>query len=91
MRTIEIRLNNELFAELERAAHNAREPGFGAAEFATEAVESVLASRRLSRVTPGKIGARIPAKEPGLQTHRVLLPAASDTDEDRLAVESLYA
>jgi len=77
MPTVVVTLNEVLFEELEQAARSAREHGFGPAEFATEAVESVLASRRLPRVTRGKVGARITVAEPEPITHRVLLPEAT--------------
>jgi hypothetical protein len=76
MRTITIALNDGLFDELQRAADRLNEPNFSAADFATEAIESVLASRRLPRVAPGRNGARI-TTEPATVTHRVLLPERS--------------
>jgi len=73
MRTIQISLNDGVFAELERAAQVCA-PGFSAAQFATEAVESVLASRRLPGVPKAKIGAQINVPEPDFIEHRLVLP-----------------
>jgi hypothetical protein len=50
MQRVTITLNDELFAELQRASEDMLEIGFGPERFATEAVESVLATRRLPRV-----------------------------------------
>jgi hypothetical protein len=73
MPSITIILNDGMFAELQLAARRTCEPGFDATDFATEAIESVLASRRLPTVTLGRHGARIGTPSE-IATHRVLLP-----------------
>lgn len=53
------------------------EPEFGPKDFAREALESVLAARRLPRMKRGKVGARISIGEPEIIEHRLVLPEAS--------------
>ena len=48
-----IKLNPELYSELETASRNVYEMGYGPERWATEAVEAALASRRLPRVAGG--------------------------------------
>lgn len=59
MREVVLSLSDGMFAELEAVAGRVHEMGFGPEQWATEAVESVLASRRLPRVTPGTLGGRV--------------------------------
>ena len=50
MPDLTIKLNPELYSELETASRNVYEMGYGPERWATEAVEAALASRRLPRV-----------------------------------------
>ena len=50
MPNLVIKLNPELFSELEIASRHVCEMGFGPERWATEAIEAALASRRLPRV-----------------------------------------
>jgi len=75
---ITITFRTELGRELKEAAAacalgNER---ISPALFAQEAVESVLASRRLPRIAPGRCGARLtpPAEDNGPEPYRVWLP-----------------
>lgn len=74
MRQITIALPDGLYAELESASAAMCEPNYGADKFACDIVASDLASRRLSRVTPGKCGGRVQAKAREPETYRLLLP-----------------
>jgi hypothetical protein len=53
MPNLVITLNPELYSELETASRHVCEMGFGPEKWATEAIESALASRRLPRVAVG--------------------------------------
>jgi hypothetical protein len=52
-----VELPEELHGELNAAA---KECAITPARFAAEAIHSVLASRRLESIAPGKLGARVP-------------------------------
>jgi hypothetical protein len=52
MRNITIALPEELFSELQSASADIHEQGFTPERWAQEAVESVLATRRLPRAQP---------------------------------------
>ena len=51
MQQVTIKLSDALYRELENAASNTLEMGFGPERWATEALEAALASRRLPRVS----------------------------------------
>lgn len=73
-----INLPTELGRELKAAAAACAlgDEKISPALFAQEAVESVLASRRLPRIAPGRCGARLtpPAEDNGPEPYRVWLP-----------------
>jgi hypothetical protein len=71
MRALTIHLNEELYAELEEASAPHREMTFGPAEWAQEAVESALATRRLPRFTKPQSRPRRRVEDSG---YRVMLP-----------------
>jgi hypothetical protein len=73
MREITIVLNDGQYEELTWAAILACEQGFTEADWAREAVESCLASRRLPSVSHGRNGARMSAEEEP-KGHRVVRP-----------------
>lgn len=83
MRYLKISLQETMFQELEQAAGEIHEMGYGPEMFASECIESVLASRRISRVytPPLSQGAQmcgtrgVSEPEAGLVEHRVLIPA----------------
>lgn len=57
MKQITITLHDEMYAELEDVSAGCRELGFSPAKWAQEAVEAVLATRRLPRMwTAGGYG-----------------------------------
>ena len=72
MPTITIALSDEMHEELISAARATRGQGFGPAQFAEEAVESVLASRRLPRFTRPESRPRVRDEE--LTEYRLCLP-----------------
>ena len=63
MRQVILNLPDALYLELEVVSAAVREHGYGPASWAQEAVESVLATRRLPGVTAGRCGPRITAPE----------------------------
>ena len=58
MRRIVISLSDTLYATLSEVSANAHEPMLTPEVWATECVESALASIRLPNVTPGRLGGR---------------------------------
>jgi hypothetical protein len=69
--TLTLELPDGLYQELLDAAVESRcTPKM----FAAESVESVLASRRLPKVSQGRCGARLADPETALREHRILLP-----------------
>ena len=78
MRSVTIHLDDELFRELETAAAETSKRHFPPEAWAAEAVESVLASRRLPRFTKAESRPQMTRNdhEPhALVEHRVVLPA----------------
>lgn len=73
---ITIDLSRSQYAELERAVARTGERNFTPTDWAREAVESVLASHRLPKVTTGRYGARLNDGVSEMVTHRVILPEA---------------
>jgi hypothetical protein len=69
MQQITIKLSDDLYAELLSASSDVLEMCYSPERWATEAVESALASRRLPRVKLGKNDAHIGPEPEGYPVH----------------------